>query len=392
MRPVKSRTSSQKIKFAHVPVKLLPMSTARTNLLGLDLQAMEAFFVEIGEKPFRARQLLQWIHQYRVTDFAQMSNLSKTLREKLSDIAEIRVPELMHEHISKDGTRKWVIRMDGNNAIETVFIPEGGRGTLCVSSQVGCALTCTFCSTGQQGFNRNLTAAEIIAQLWIANDALKKDPKGNRVVTNVVMMGMGEPLTNYANVISAMNLMRDDYGYGISWRRLTLSTSGVVPMIDKLKQDCPVSLAISLHAANDALRSQIIPLNDKYPIAELLAACKRYVSGAQQRRHITVEYVMLAGINDSPQDAKDLIRILKDIPNKINLIPFNPFPGTDYRCSSRNVIEKFKQQLIDAGLVATVRKTRGDDIVAACGQLAGEVKDKTRRSQRLAEREVVFVQ
>ncbi len=392
MRPVKSRTSSQKIKFAHVLVKLLPMSTARTNLLGLDLQAMEAFFVEIGEKPFRARQLLQWIHQYRVTDFAQMSNLSKTLREKLSDIAEIRVPELMHEHISKDGTRKWVIRMDGNNAIETVFIPEGGRGTLCVSSQVGCALTCTFCSTGQQGFNRNLTAAEIIAQLWIANDALKKDPKGNRVVTNVVMMGMGEPLTNYANVISAMNLMRDDYGYGISWRRLTLSTSGVVPMIDKLKQDCPVSLAISLHAANDALRSQIIPLNDKYPIAELLAACKRYVSGAQQRRHITVEYVMLAGINDSPQDAKDLIRILKDIPNKINLIPFNPFPGTDYRCSSRNVIEKFKQQLIDAGLVATVRKTRGDDIVAACGQLAGEVKDKTRRSQRLAEREVVFVQ
>lgn len=368
------------------------MSTVRTNLLGLDLQAMEAFFVEIGEKPFRARQLLQWIHQYRVTDFAEMSNLSKTLREKLSDIAEIRVPELMHEHISKDGTRKWVIRMDGNNAIETVFIPEGGRGTLCVSSQVGCALTCTFCSTGQQGFNRNLTAAEIIAQLWIANDALKKDPKGNRVVTNVVMMGMGEPLTNYANVISAMNLMRDDYGYGISWRRLTLSTSGVVPMIDKLKQDCPVSLAISLHAANDALRSQIIPLNDKYPIAELLAACKRYVSGAQQRRHITVEYVMLAGINDSSQDAKDLIRILKDLPNKINLIPFNPFPGTDYRCSSRNVIEKFKQQLIDAGLVATVRKTRGDDIVAACGQLAGEVKDKTRRSQRLAEREVVFVQ
>lgn len=367
------------------------MNTARTNLLGLDLQAMEAFFVEIGEKPFRARQLLQWIHQYRVTDFAQMSNLSKTLREKLSDIAEIRVPELMHEHISKDGTRKWVIRMDGNNAIETVFIPEGGRGTLCVSSQVGCALTCTFCSTGQQGFNRNLTAAEIIAQLWIANQALDKDPKGNRVVTNVVMMGMGEPLTNYANVISAMNLMRDDYGYGISWRRLTLSTSGVVPMIDKLKQDCPVSLAISLHAANDTLRSQIIPLNDKYPIAELLAACKRYVSGAQQRRHITVEYVMLAGINDSPQDAKDLIRILKDLPTKINLIPFNPFPGTDYRCSSRNVIEKFKQQLIDAGLVATVRKTRGDDIVAACGQLAGEVKDKTRRSQRATQQEVVVV-
>lgn len=368
------------------------MTTARTNLLGLDLQAMEAFFVEIGEKPFRARQLLQWIHQYRVTDFAQMSNLSKVLREKLSTIAEIHVPELMHEHISTDGTRKWVIRMDGNNAIETVFIPEGGRGTLCVSSQVGCALTCTFCSTGQQGFNRNLSSAEIIAQLWIANNALKKDPKGNRVVTNVVMMGMGEPLANYANVISAMNLMRDDYGYGISWRRLTLSTSGMVPMIDKLKQDCPVSLAISLHAANDTLRSQIIPLNDKYPIAELLAACKRYVAGAQQRRHITVEYVMLAGINDSAQDARDLIRILKDLPTKINLIPFNPFPGTNYRCSSRNVIEKFKQQLIDAGLVATVRKTRGDDIVAACGQLAGEVKDKTKRSQRLDAQQVVLMQ
>ena len=367
------------------------MTTDRTNLLGLDLQAMEAFFVEIGEKPFRARQLLQWIHQYQITDFAEMSNLSKALREKLATIAEIRVPEVMHEHISADGTRKWVIRMDGNNAIETVFIPEAGRGTLCVSSQVGCALTCTFCSTAQQGFNRNLTAAEIVAQLWIANRALNKDPKGNRVVTNVVMMGMGEPLANYANVVSAMNLMRDDYGYGISWRRVTLSTSGMVPMIDKLKQDCPVSLAISLHAANDELRSQIIPLNDKYPIAELLAACKRYVEGGQQRRHITVEYVMLAGINDSAQDAKDLIRILKDLPTKINLIPFNPFPGTDYRCSSRNVIEKFKQQLMDAGLVVTVRKTRGDDIVAACGQLAGEVKDKTRRSQRLAEQEVVFV-
>lgn len=367
------------------------MATALTNLLGLDLKGLEGFFIEIGEKPFRARQLLQWIHQYRVTDFAQMSNLSKSLREKLSQIAEIRVPELLHEHISTDGTRKWIIKMDGDNSIETVFIPENGRGTICVSSQVGCALTCTFCSTGQQGFNRNLSAAEIIAQLWIANEALGKDPKGNRMVTNVVMMGMGEPLTNYNNVISAMNLMRDDLAYGISWRRLTLSTSGVVPMIDRLKEDCHVSLAISLHAANDKLRSEIIPLNDKYPIAELLAACKRYVTGEQLRRHITVEYVMLAGINDSEKDARDLIRILKGIPNKINLIPFNPFPGTDYQCSSKNVINRFKEQLIAAGLVATVRKTRGDDIVAACGQLAGEVQDKTRRTQRLAEREVVFV-
>lgn len=367
------------------------MTTALTNLLGLDLKGLEGFFTEIGEKPFRARQLLQWIHQYRVTDFALMSNLSKTLREKLAQIAEIRVPEVLHEHVSKDGTRKWIIKMDGDNAIETVFIPENGRGTLCVSSQVGCALTCTFCSTGQQGFNRNLSSAEIIAQLWIANEALGKDPKGHRVVTNVVMMGMGEPLANYNNVIAAMNLMRDDNGYGISWRRLTLSTSGMVPMIDRLKEDCHVSLAISLHAANDTLRSEIIPLNDKYPIAELLAACKRYVSGEQQRRHITVEYVMLAGVNDSQQDARDLIRLLKDIPSKINLIPFNPFPGTDYRCSSKTVISRFKEQLMAAGLVATVRKTRGDDIVAACGQLAGEVQDKTRRTQKPIEREVVFV-
>jgi 23S rRNA (adenine2503-C2)-methyltransferase len=362
--------------------------TQSTNLLGLDLKGLEAFFVELGEKPFRARQLLQWIHKYRVTDFAEMTNLSKSLREKLQQVSEIRLPEVLHEYISVDGTRKWIIKLACGNAIETVFIPEDGRGTLCVSSQVGCALTCTFCSTGQQGFNRNLDAAEIIAQLWIANEALGKDPKGNRVVTNVVMMGMGEPLANYNNVVTAMNLMRDDFGYGISWRRLTLSTSGMVPMIDKLREDCHVSLAISLHAANDELRSQIIPLNQKYPIAELLAACKRYVTG-QQRRHITVEYVMLDGINDSLQDARDLARILKDLPAKINLIPFNPFPGTDYKCSSRNQIVRFQKYLMDQGLVATVRKTRGDDIVAACGQLAGEVQDKTRRSQRLAQQEVV---
>ena len=363
--------------------------TERTNLLGLDLNGLEAFFVELDEKPFRARQLLQWIHKYRITDFAEMSNLSKALRAKLDAVAEIKLPEVMHEHVSQDGTRKWIIKLSCGNAIETVFIPEGSRGTLCVSSQVGCALTCTFCSTAQQGFNRNLDAAEIIAQLWIANEALGKDPKGNRVVTNVVMMGMGEPLANYNNVVTAMNLMRDDFGYGISWRRLTLSTSGMVPMIDKLREDCHVSLAISLHAANDELRNQIIPLNQKYPIAELLAACKRYVVG-QQRRHITVEYVMLDGINDSIQDAKDLVRILKDIPNKINLIPFNPFPGTHYKCSSRNQIVRFQQYLIDQGLVATGRKTRGDDIVAACGQLAGEVQDKSRRSERMKAQEVVI--
>jgi 23S rRNA (adenine2503-C2)-methyltransferase len=368
--------------------------TERTNLLGLDLAGLEAFFVELGEKPFRARQLLQWIHQYRVTDFAEMTNLSKSLREKLEKVAEVTVPELVHSHLSKDGTRKWIIKLRCGNAIETVYIPEGNRGTLCVSSQVGCALTCTFCSTAQQGFNRNLDADEIIAQLWLANDALGKDPKGQRVVTNVVMMGMGEPLANYNNVITAMNLMRDDHGYGISWRRLTLSTSGMVPMIDKLREDCHVSLAISLHAANDKLRSQIIPLNEKYPIAELLAACKRYVEGEQTRRHITVEYVMLADVNDSLKDADDLVRILKGIPVKVNLIPFNPFPGTSFICSSRNQIMRFQKRLMDKGLVATVRKTRGDDIVAACGQLAGEVQDKSRRQAKLAQlgqaQEVVF--
>ena len=361
---------------------------SRTNLLGLDLKGLETFFDQIDEKSFRARQLLQWIHQYRIVDFAEMTNLSKVLREKLLELAEVKPPEVLHEHISTDGTRKWIIRLSCGNSIETVYIPEKGRGTLCVSSQVGCALACTFCSTAQQGFNRNLTASEIIGQVWLANEALGKDPKGNRVVTNVVMMGMGEPLANYKNVISAMNLMRDDLAYGISWRRVTLSTSGMVPMIDKLREDCHVSLAISLHAANDKLRSEIIPLNDKYPIAELIAACKRYVD-VQQRRHITIEYVMLKDINDSAQDAKDLIRILKDLPTKINLIPFNPFPGTDYVCSSKTVISRFQQQLTDAGLVATVRKTRGDDIVAACGQLAGEVQDKTRRTERrlAAERE-----
>ena len=361
---------------------------SRTNLLGLDLKGLETFFDQIDEKSFRARQLLQWIHQYRIVDFAEMTNLSKVLREKLLELAEVKPPEVLHEHISTDGTRKWIIRLSCGNSIETVYIPEKGRGTLCVSSQVGCALACTFCSTAQQGFNRNLTASEIIGQVWLANEALGKDPKGNRVVTNVVMMGMGEPLANYKNVISAMNLMRDDLAYGISWRRVTLSTSGMVPMIDKLREDCHVSLAISLHAANDKLRSEIIPLNDKYPIAELIAACKRYVD-VQQRRHITIEYVMLKDINDSAKDAKDLIRILKDLPTKINLIPFNPFPGTDYVCSSKTVISRFQQQLTDAGLVATVRKTRGDDIVAACGQLAGEVQDKTRRTERrlAAERE-----
>jgi len=355
---------------------------SRTNLFDLDLEGLEGFFAELGEKSFRARQLMQWIHQYRVVDFAEMSNFSKGLRQTLSDKAELTLPEVLHEHVSKDGTRKWIIRLSCGNSIETVFIPEDGRGTLCVSSQVGCALECTFCSTAQQGFNRNLSASEIIGQLWIANEYLGKEPKGNRMVTNVVMMGMGEPLANYKSAVSAMKLMRDDLAYGISWRRVTLSTSGMVPMIDKLREDCHVSLAISLHAANDELRSEIIPLNKKYPISELLAACKRYVDG-HQKRHITIEYVLLEGINDSAKDAQELMRILKGLPTKINLIPFNPFPGTSYKCSSKKVMVRFKQQLIDGGYVATIRRTRGDDIVAACGQLAGEVQDRTRRTQRL---------
>ncbi len=362
---------------------------ARINLLDLDLAGLEAFFVEIDEKPFRARQLLQWIHQYRVVDFAEMTNLSKVLRQKLSELATISLPEVLQEYISKDGTYKWLIKLSCGNSIETVYIPEGNRGTLCVSSQVGCALACTFCSTAQQGFNRNLTTGEIIGQLWLANEALGKDPKGNRLVTNVVMMGMGEPLANYKNVVAAMKLMLDDFGYGISWRRVTLSTAGIVPMIDQLKEDCHVSLAVSLHAANDELRNKLVPLNEKYPIAVLLDACRRYVD-VNQKRHITFEYVLLDGMNDSAKDARDLVKLLKGIPSKVNLIPFNPFPGTHYRCSSRNAIMRFKELLVDAGMVATVRKTRGDDIVAACGQLAGEVQDKTRRVEKMAMRQEVI--
>ena len=353
----------------------------RTNLIGLDLNGLQDFFTGIGEQAFRARQLSQWVHQYRVIDFANMTNFSKALREKLTRVAEIKLPEVLTEHVSEDGTIKWLIRLSCDNLVETVYIPEVDRGTLCISSQVGCTLVCRFCSTGQQGFNRNLDASEIIGQLWLANEYLARGDKVRRAVTNVVMMGMGEPLANYKNVITAIRLMRDDLAYGISWRRVTLSTAGIVPMIDKLREDCYVSLAISLHAANDKLRSQIVPLNDKYSISELLAACKRYV-GAHRRRHVTIEYVLLAGINDSTQDARDLINILHDIPVKINLIPFNPFPGTHYLCSAKAVINRFKKQLLDAGLVATVRKTRGDDIVAACGQLVGRVQDRTRRTKK----------
>jgi 23S rRNA (adenine2503-C2)-methyltransferase len=353
----------------------------KINLMGLDQPAMTAFFADMGEKPFRGTQVLQWIHQYGVQDFAAMTNISKPLRTRLMDAAEIHTPEVVTDQLAQDGTRKWLLRLADGNCIETVFIPEEDRGTLCVSSQVGCALDCSFCSTGQQGFNRNLDAAEIIAQLWVANRVLGRDPKGERIITNVVMMGMGEPLLNFDNVVCAMRLMLDDLAYGLSKRRVTLSTAGVVPALDRLRVACPVSLAVSLHAPDDALRDQLVPLNKKYPIAELLEACKRYVAD-EPRRRVTFEYVMLAGVNDSVEQAHALAALLKNIPSKVNLIPFNPFPQTKYTRSSKAVIDRFRQVLIGAGLVTVTRKTRGDDIDAACGQLAGRVEDRTKRTQR----------
>lgn len=360
----------------------MPVETqAKVNLLGLDRPSMEAFFVDIGEKAFRASQLLQWIHQNGVDDFGAMTNIGKELRQRLTGMAEIRAPELVMEQASNDGTRKWLLRLDSGNCIETVFIPERDRGTLCVSSQVGCALDCSFCSTARQGFNRNLSVAEIIGQVWVANRAMGKDPKGERIITNVVLMGMGEPLLNFDNVVRAMSLMMDDFGYGLSKRRVTLSTAGVVPALDRLREVSDVALAVSLHAPNDGLRNELVPLNRKYPIRELLEACKRYVAGKPHSR-ITFEYVMLEGVNDGPQHARELIRLLQGVPSKINLIPFNPFPGTCYTRSSDAAIDRFRDMLIKAGYTTITRKTRGDDIDAACGQLAGKVMDRTKRKLR----------
>jgi 23S rRNA (adenine2503-C2)-methyltransferase len=355
----------------------------KINLLDFDRREMEAFFVGQGEKPFRATQVLQWIHQRGIDDFAAMSNVSKGLRGRLHETAQVRLPELVMEQASHDGTRKWLLRLDGGNSIETVFIPEADRGTLCVSSQVGCSLNCTFCSTAQQGYNRNLTAAEIIGQLLVAYRALGDTPKGERQITNVVLMGMGEPLLNFDNVVKAMNIMTDDFAYGLSKRRVTLSTAGVVPMIDRLRAANHVSLAVSLHATNDALRDRLVPLNKKYPIAELMAACRRYVAGAPHRK-VTFEYVMLDGINDSAAHARELVRLLEGVPAKVNLIPFNPFPNAAFACSRPAVIAEFRRIVTAAGLVTVTRKTRGGDIDAACGQLVGRVMDRTRRSQRSA--------
>ena len=360
------------------------------NLLDFGAEGLAGFCTEIGEKPFRARQLLRWIHQSRVADCAGMSDLAKVLREKLAATAVVEPPRVISDHIASDGTRKWLLSVDAGNGIEMVFIPETNRGTLCISSQVGCALACTFCSTGRQGFNRNLTVAEIIGQLWWANKALEEECGSeeaiqsagrSRAISNVVFMGMGEPLANFENVVTALDLMLDDNAYGLSRRRVTVSTSGLVPAMDRLRERCPVALAVSLHAPNDALRDQLVPINRKYPLKELLAACQRYLQSAP-RDFVTFEYVMLAGINDSIGHALELVQLVRDTPCKFNLIPFNPFPHSGYQRSSPEAVRLFRDVLMQAGLVTTVRKTRGGDIAAACGQLAGQVLDKTRRGQR----------
>ena len=402
------------------------------NLLDFDQEKLSVFFAENGEKPFRAKQLLRWIHQFGESDFSRMSDLSKALREKLSQIAVIEPPKLMQEQVSDDGTRKWLLDVGAGQGVETVFIPEGDRGTLCVSTQVGCALECSFCSTGRQGFNRNLSVAEIIGQLWWANKALgataeggvgaphrgdvtlERDaapgsrppasptladppsgaprptlqgatPRNERVISNVVLMGMGEPLLNFDNTVTALHLMLDDNAYGLSRRRVTVSTSGIVPAMERLRAACPVALAVSLHAPNDALRDELVPINRKYPLAELMAACRRYVEDAP-RDFITFEYVMLDGVNDSIAHARELIALTRDVPCKFNLIPFNPFPQSHYKRSPAEAIRRFAELLLKEGLVVTTRKTRGDDIDAACGQLAGKVQDKTKRTVKMIER------
>jgi len=363
------------------------LAVGRVNLLDLDRAGMESFFADtLGEQRYRAHQVMKWIHHRHVTDFNDMTDLGKALREKLVQHAEVRVPQIQFEKPSNDGTHKWLLAMDGSNAIETVFIPDKGRGTLCVSSQVGCALACTFCSTGTQGFNRNLSTAEIIGQVWVAAKHLGNVPHKQRKLTNVVMMGMGEPLLNFDNVVRAMSVMRDDLGFGLANKRVTLSTAGMVPMIDRLGEESDVSLAVSLHAANDELRTELVPLNKKYPIAELMAACERYVK-RKPRASITFEYTLMKGVNDQPVHARQLARLMRAFDNavqmkdagKVNLIPFNPFPGTRYERSTESDIRAFQTSLLDARVLTMVRRTRGDDIDAACGQLKGQVMDRTRR-------------
>ncbi len=358
----------------------------KVNLLGLSPEKMKDFFIGMGEKPFRAQQLLKWIHQVGLENFDDMSNVSKVMREKLKEVACVEYPEIIYHKVSKDGTQKWLMKIPGGSSIETVYIPEGDRGTLCVSSQIGCALDCSFCSTGKQGFNRDLSAAEIIGQVYVAAKSFDKPgEKRERKITNVVMMGMGEPLLNFDNVVDSMALMMDDFCYGLSKRRVTLSTSGVVPNLYKLAEVSDVSLAISLHAPKDELRNVLVPINKKYPIKELMAACDHYMSSLPDRRKLTIEYTLIDQVNDSLEQAEDLAVLLKNTPCKINLIPFNPFPASGYKRPSNNRIHKFRDCLHNAGFIVTIRTTRGDDIDAACGQLVGEVEDRTRRSAKYIE-------
>jgi len=372
------------------------MQAAITNLLDLDPKQLIAYCGELGEKPFRAKQLQRWIHQLGVSDFDAMTDLAKSLRDKLAGKACVSSPAIISDHTSSDGTRKWLLDVGQNNAIETVFIPEENRGTLCISTQAGCAVNCRFCSTGKQGFNRNLTVSEIIGQLWMAEFELRKTKgipvghKGERQITNVVMMGMGEPLLNFEPTVTALKLMLDDNAYGLSRRRVTLSTSGVVPMMDKLSQECPVALAVSLHASNDTLRSSLIPLNRKHPLPELMAACKRYLEFAP-RDFVTFEYCMLDGVNDGNHHARELVELVRNVPCKFNLIPFNPFPESGLKRSANLRIKAFAEVLLAAGIVTTIRKTRGDDIDAACGQLAGEVQDRTRVQERMQKQIKIYL-
>jgi 23S rRNA (adenine2503-C2)-methyltransferase len=358
------------------------------NLLGLTPPELQSFCTGLGEKPYRAKQLLRWIHHAGADSFDAMTDVSKALRSRLAEVATIEAPAVQRDTLAADGTRKWLLDVGTGNAIETVFIPEPARGTLCISSQAGCALECSFCSTGRQGFNRNLSVAEIIGQLWLAHRALLPDADTERPVTNVVMMGMGEPLANFDNVVAAMQLMLDDAAYGLSRRRVTLSTSGLVPAIDRLAEACPVALAVSLHAPNDALRDELVPINRKFPIRELMKACVRYLEKAP-RNFVMFEYVMLDGVNDSVAHARELTRVVADVPCKLNLIPFNPFPNSGYRRSPTDAIERFRDVLVKANITTTIRKTRGDDIDAACGQLAGRVQDRTRRAARRESRSAI---
>jgi 23S rRNA (adenine2503-C2)-methyltransferase len=358
---------------------------SKINLLGLDQQGFKDLFARLGEKPFRTTQIMKWIYHRHVVDFNDMTDLSQSSRDKLHDIANIELPEVAMENWSSDGTCKWLLRLECGNCVETVYIPEPNRSTLCISSQIGCALDCSFCSTARQGFNRNLSSAEIIGQVYLVNKRLRENPQtAGRKVSNIVLMGMGEPLLNFKNLVPALSLMMDDLAFGLSKRKVTVSTSGVVPAIDRLKESIDVSLAVSLHAGNDTLRDQLVPLNKKYPIKELMDACRRFVS-TTQKKHIMFEYVMLAGVNDQPEHAHELIKLLKNFPGKVNLIPFNPFLDCGYERSSPEVIERFWQILTKGGVLTLKRTTRGDDIDAACGQLAGKLEDKSRRYKKFQE-------